>query len=425
MIRANLRLARQLLFAIVLMGLLLCGAEVGVRVYELAQGQSICTAASSDCAADPARLTIPSWLSNLELKPHATAEVKCRDQKCKIEVRTNSLGFRGAEITVPKPADSYRIVVLGDETIFAPEISEEDHCVEQLAKLLRERSRLQIEVINAGVPGACPLTEYLLLKQKLLALQPDLVVLHFDWSDVADDRQLRRRARSDSNGTPLSCAHASLQGAQRKQHPLDHLRQQFRLVDWGLIAAGNEWKQQINEKVASSRDLATNSYAWMRNERLEEDIAVNQSFRPIADLARLSNAGYFQLAVITSPKPWQVSARCTSGAGVRLKAGVSADAYYPSRAPFDALAAYVHEMNLPYLDLTDVLVNVEKPEASFLRYAPRWSPTAHRHVAEYLAGFIAERIPGPWNSRYFQQGDRQARQEMVPRNDVRWASGIR
>jgi len=425
MIRANLRLARQLLFAIVLMGLLLCGAEVGVRVYEIAHGQSICSATSADVAIDPTRLAIPSWLSNLELKPHATAEVKCRDQKCRIEVRTNSLGFRGPEIAVPKPPDSYRIVVLGDETIFAPEIAEENHFVEQLSQLLQERSRMQVEVINAGVPGACPLTEYLLLKQKLLALQPDLVLLHFDWSDVADDRHLRRRARSDSSGTPLSCPHSSLQGTTRKQHPLDHLRQQFRLIDWGLVAAGNEWKQQINEKVATSRDLATNSYAWMRNEHLEEDISIKQSFRPISDLARLANAGYFQLAVLTSPKPWQISARCTNGAGVRLHAGVSADAYYPSRAPFDVLAAYVHEINLQYLDLSDVLVNVEKPESNFLRYAPRWSATAHRHVAEYLAGFIAEQIPGPWNSRYFQHQDRPIGQETAPRNDVRWASGIR
>jgi len=424
MIRAKLKLARQIVYAVVLLGLLLCGAEVGLRVYELTHGQPICTGDSSACPVDPSQLTVPSWLTNVELKPHATAEVKCRDQKCSIEVRTNSLGLRGPEILVPKPSQTFRILVLGDETIFAPEISETDHFVQHLASQLQQTTRLSIEVINAGVPGACPLTEFLLFKQKLLALQPDLVLLHFDWSDVAEDRQLRRRMRSDSQGTPLSCAHVSLKGAPRKPHPLDHLRQQFRLIDCGLVAMGNQWRQQISDHAAISRDLGTNAYAWLRNEHPESDIAVQQAFQPMSEISRLSSGSYFQLIIMTSPKPWQVSARCTSGSGVRLKSGVSADAYYPNRAPFEALASYASDLKLPYLDLSNALMSDEKAESNYLRYAPRWSSTGHRHVADSVASFLVERVPGPWNSRYFQQDEQpQADRQFAPRNEVRWASG--
>ena len=425
MIRAKLRLVRQITTAVILLGLFLCGAEVGVRVYELTQGQPVCSASSAECLTDPSRLTVPSWLTNVELKPHASAEVKCRDLKRTVEVSTNSLGFRGPELAVPKPPETYRVVVLGDETIFAPETSDEDHFVRHLTDLLQQRTRLKIEIVNAGLPGACPLTEFLLFKQKLLALQPDLVLLHYDWSDVADDRQLRRRMRCDSRGAPLSCPHASLLGTARKQHPLDHLRQQFRLVDWGLIAAGHQWKQQITENAAASRETGSNAYAWMRQEHPESDVKVTQSFRPIADVARLSQGTSFQLVVVTSPKPWQVSARCTNGSGVRVKAGVSVDAHYPNRAPFDALAAYAGELKLPYVDLSGALMTVEQAEANYLRYAPRWSPAGHRHVAEYLAGYLTERIPGPWNSRYFQQHEQPLGQDTAPRNEIQWASGTR
>ncbi len=425
MIRAKLKLVRHITIAVILLGLLLCGAEVGVRVYEVTQGKPICSASQTDCPVDPTRLTVPSWLTNLELKPHATAEVKCKDSNQTIEVGTNSLGLRGPEVAIPKPRGTYRIVILGDETILAPESAEEDHFVQHLASLLQQHAGRPIEVVNAGVPGACPLTEFLLFKQKLLSLQPDLVLLHFDWSDVTDDRQLRRRMRCDSHGTPISCPHISLQGTARPANSLDQLRQQFRLIDWGLVAAGNKWKQQISEQAASSRDLGTNAYAWLRNEHPESDVSVKHAFRPIADLAQLSHSASFQLAVVTSPKPWQVSARCTNGRGIRVKSGVSADAYYSNRAPFETLAAFAGELNMPYADLSEALINGDRAEANYLRYAPRWSSTGHRRVAEYLAGFLIEQIPGPWSGRYPQQGDQQIGQDHAPRNEIQWASGTR
>lgn len=425
MIRANLRRIRHITSAVVLLGLSLCGAEVGVRIYEVTHGKSISETTQSDCLVDPTQLTVPSWQTNFELKPHAVAEVKCRDSKSKIEVKTNSLGLRGHEVAIPKPPQTYRIVVLGDETIFAPETSEDDHFIHHLEDLLHRRTRLKVEVINAGIPGACPLTEFLLLKQKLLAIQPDLVVLHYDWSDVMDDRQLRRRTRSNAQGTPVSCAHLTLQPVNRKPHPLDHLRQQFRLVDWGLVAAGEQWKQQISKQAATSRDMGTNAYAWLRKEQLQNDVTLGQSFRPITDVARLAQGANFQLMVVTSPKPWQVSTKCTNAAGVRLKCGVSPDAVYPNRAPFDALSAFAANINSPYLDLSPALTETDRPESNYLRYAPRWSPSGHHRVAEYLATFLVERIPGPWNSRYFERENQQLGQEPGSRDSVRWASGIR
>lgn len=425
MIRANIRRARHFTTAIVLLGLLLCGAEVGVRIYEVTHGKSISATTQAACPTDPSQLTVPSWLTNVELKPHATAEVKCRDLKCMIDVRTNSLGLRGDEIVIPKPPQTYRIVVLGDETIFAPETSDDDHFTHQLVDFMRQRTRMNLELINAGIPGACPLTEFLLLKQKLLAIQPDLVLLHYDWSDVMDDRQLRRRTRSDSQGTPVSCAHVSLQHQTRKTNLLDQLRQHFRLVDWGLVAAGDQWQQQINKQAATSRDIGTNAYAWLRKENLDNDVAVSQSFRPIADVARLSQATGFQLAIVTSPKPWQVSARCTNAAGVRVRCGVSPDAVYPSHAPFNTLGRFADDLKIPYLDLSPALIETDRPETNYLRYAPRWSAAGHHRVAEDLATFLIERISGPWNSRYFEHHEQPLSREQPPQSGVRWASGIR
>ena len=425
MFRTGLTFLRRLLCATILLVLIVCGAEVAVRIGEVVQGKTICSSASSTCAIDPTGLLVPSWTTHRELKPHATAQVACRDSRSQVDVRTNSHGLRGPEIVVPKPADIYRIVLLGDETILAPETSEAEHCTRLLAGLLQQRTQVRIEVINAGLPGACPLTEYLLFKQRLLALQPDLVLLHFDWSDVSDDQQLRRRTRCDREGTPLSCPHASLVSTKRVTALLDNLRQQFRLIDWGLMSASQQWKQQLAEQTASTRDTAANPYAWLREDRPDANVAVQQSFHPIADLARLSPSAHFQLAVVTSPKPWQVSVRCSSGKGTRLASGVADDAYFRSRAPFDSLANYVTNLHLQYADASMTLMSGRDADANFLRHAPRWSPDGHRRVAEFLASFLDERVPGPWNSRYFPQGEppiSRAPQRPAP---VQWASGQR
>lgn len=425
MIRAKLRLVRHILFAGILLGLFVCAAEVGVRVYEVSHGTSICSTANPECLVDPAQLTVPSFLTNLELKPHATAFVKCRDSKQSVEINTNSLGLRGAEVSIPKPPESYRILILGDETTFAPETADEDHFAQLLGRALQQQTRVTIEVVNASVPGACPLTELILFKQKLLALQSDMVLLHFDWSDVADDRQLRRRLRSDPHGVPLSCPHASLQGSATAPNALNELRGHFRLVDWGMTAAGQEWKQQISVQAASSREAGTNMYAWLRDEHPEQDLAVTHAFEPIGEIARLAQGAGIPLIVLTSPKPWQVSARCSSGAGVRVRSGVSSDAYYPGRAPFEALARYVGEWNSRYLDLSEVMMNAPAPEANYLRYAPRWSPTGHRSVAEFVARILVERVPGPWNSRYFQRTEQAMGQWPEQDRGVQPASGFR
>ena len=424
MFRAGLTFLRRLLCATILLVLIVCGAEVAVRIGEVSQGKTAGSTAASKCVVDPTGLLVPSWTTHRELKPHATANVACRDSRSRVEVRTNSHGLRGPEIVVPKPTDTYRIVLLGDETILAPETPEAEHCARLLAGLLQQGTRTQIEVVNAGLPGGCPLTEYLLFKQRLLALQPDLVLLHFDWSDVSDDQQLRRQTRCDKEGTPLSCPHASLVATKRVAEPLDNLRKQFRLVDWGLTSASQQWKRQLAEQNASTRDTTANPYAWLREERPEAIVAVQQSFHPIADLARLSHSARFQLAVVTSPKPWQVSSRCSSGKGTRLASGVADEAHFRNRAPFDCLADYVTDQRLQYADASTVLMSGREADANFLRYAPRWSPAGHRRVAEFLASFLEERIPGPWNGRYFDQSESPIGR--VPRPaPVQWTSGLR
>ena len=424
MFRAGLKLFRRVIFATSLLILLICGAEVGVRLFEAVSGGNICRSTDGQCQ-DPSQLTVPSWSYYQELKPLATTAVPCRDSKTDVSVHTNSLGFRGAEPMIPKPHDVYRIVVLGDETIFAPETADADHFCTQLQNLLQQQSARPIEVLNAGIPGHCPLTEFVLFKQRLLCLKPDLVLLHYDWSDVADDRLIRRYARCDDAGVPQSCPHAKLYGTKNVR-PHEVWRQQFRLLDWGLNIASSEWKLQVARQKASSRDADINPYAWLRDDHPEQNAAFSRSVVPIVEIANLCSTSGCQFALMTSPKPWQVSVKCSRGAGVRLAAGVARDACYLNRAPFDRLARSADRAQIPFVDGTPAIAMGKDAEANFLRYAPRWSPAGHRRMAEYVAGFLFERVPGSWNRPSPSQQDlfNSPLTQPAPRNNpIQWTGG--
>ena len=422
MIRAGLTSLRRLIYAASLLVLLICGAEVGVRTYEAATGNSVCRATDGICS-DPSKLTVPSWSFHQELRPSSSATVECRDSHSEILIETNSLGLRGAEPADPKPFDVCRIVVLGDETIFAPETPDSEHFCTLLKNQLQQHTTAKIEMINAGVPGHCPLTEFVLFKRLLKGLHPDLVLMHFDWSDVADDKQIRRFARCDASGTPQTCPHSKLLSSKKPTPCHEVWRQQFRLLDWVMNNLSAEWKYQIARQKAVSREVDTNPYAWLREEHPEENLTFRHSVRPIAEMAKLCQSLHCPFVVFTSPKPWQVSPKCSRGEGVRLAAGVAREAYFSNRAPFEVLAAFANRFKIQLIDGSTVLIPGREGESNFLKYAPRWSPQGHQKMADLVANHLMEKVPGALNSRYFQKHDEPLSRTNPRESEIQWTSG--
>ncbi len=88
--------------SVVLLVILLCVLEVGVRLFE-----------SSVESGDS--LVRPSWTSGQTLRRLAQLKTVVGDRTVALE--TNSLGLRGGEPVMPKPAEVLRVVCLGDERV--------------------------------------------------------------------------------------------------------------------------------------------------------------------------------------------------------------------------------------------------------------------------------------------------------------------
>jgi hypothetical protein len=95
-----------------------------------------------------------------------------------IPVHINSRGFRTEEFAVPKSANTYRILNLGDSVVFGWEVRQEDTYGKQLERSLNQREDgRRYEVINAGIPAWNLESERNFLLQEGLGYQPDLVIL--------------------------------------------------------------------------------------------------------------------------------------------------------------------------------------------------------------------------------------------------------
>lgn len=99
----------------------------------------------------------------------------------------NSLGFRGPEVTVPKPAGRFRVAVIGDSVTMGWGVNDEETYSAQLEQRLHLRfPNRDLDVVNLGVGGYNTRQQVTLLKRYISRLQPDLVLLGFYSNDVPD-----------------------------------------------------------------------------------------------------------------------------------------------------------------------------------------------------------------------------------------------
>jgi lysophospholipase L1-like esterase len=125
-------------------------------------------------------------------------------------VRVNRAGQRDRERTTDKPADTWRLAVLGDSVVEAVQVPLEATFPQLLEPRLRACAALagrRVEVLNFGVSGYGTAQELLLLRERAAAYAPDAVLLtFFAANDVAnnlrelDDNPTRPYFRLDPTG---------------------------------------------------------------------------------------------------------------------------------------------------------------------------------------------------------------------------------
>ena len=114
----------------------------------------------------------------------------------------NSLGYRNDEFSLEKPDGVYRIVVLGGSSTYDVSIPDNGKTfTAQLEKLLKEEyGYLNVQVINAGVPGYNSWEILVNLEFRVLDLDPDLVIIYEGTNDVHTRLVQPASYRGDNSG---------------------------------------------------------------------------------------------------------------------------------------------------------------------------------------------------------------------------------
>lgn len=287
-------------------------------------------------------------LLGFSLKPYASCWRQSRDFK--IEYQINSLGLREREITEEKPKGVKRILLLGDSFTEGTGVSLEATFGKQLEGLL------DLEVINAGVSGYSTLHEYLWLKERGFKLQPDLVILNVNETDLVEAAKYHQIWERHN----FSDLRPELSGSM-----IDRLKLLTLIRDRVMPL----WRRKSESKTT----VFINSPEYWR--LVESDI------RRIDFLTRGRN---IPLLIVFQPHGHHVGP--TAWAQGRLAHGFRMGQIYPTEIP-KLLADLAEEVGFKFLDLTDTFAAIDAT-AFYFPYDGHWTAAGHKLAAETIYKYL-------------------------------------
>lgn len=123
-----------------------------------------------------AKHPLPVTLGSVQLPPNTT--VRYNTAEFNYTVKTNSLGFRGEEMSTFKPTDTFRILALGDSFTFGWGISEKETWPRILENYYKGKLKnKRVEVYNLGRPGDSPVHYLERVREYGEKLNADLIIV--------------------------------------------------------------------------------------------------------------------------------------------------------------------------------------------------------------------------------------------------------
>ena len=117
-------------------------------------------------------------------------------------ITTNSYGLRCGEINLLKQKNEFRIICLGDSGTFGWGVNFEDTWVRKLEQRLnKETPQEYFSVINFGVPGYTSFQGLNILKDRIFAFNPNLIIVSFGRNDA--ERRFKTEKENCKNSYPL------------------------------------------------------------------------------------------------------------------------------------------------------------------------------------------------------------------------------
>ena len=105
---------------------------------------------------------------------------------CQHEIKYNSYGFRGPEISKEKPDNTIRVFLVGGSTLANTEYADEFFTIKgQMQQKIDELNLdVEVEIINAAIANAKSWHELQLAEDMLYDFNPDIIIHYTGWNDI-------------------------------------------------------------------------------------------------------------------------------------------------------------------------------------------------------------------------------------------------
>lgn len=377
---------RNAVTAIVLLVVALAGTEFWLQGKSTPAMQGVTNQAP---AADQT-LLVPSAVCHHELQRMSKTMHQASPASGKHAFRVNSFGCRGEEPEVPAPEGSFRILVLGDDSICGTAVGEDETVSAHLHGFLAKQTQVRLEVINCGIPGYCPLLSWLKFEQDLAKLKPDLVILHVDMTDIADDLCYRSLLLSENNHAV--CSHPTLRLKPRPENAIAHFVKHSATASWLFARAREQGPEMLAISPVASN---ANMFDWITDDPPDIRLQVRHALEPITRLKESVEASNGHLLVTTAPALWQVVS-ADNAPQLSRRCGIQGTTPYRRRFPFEVLQAFCSHSEVRFCDTSPTFETGEDGQKLFSTETPVLSRIGMALYAREIARYIITNPPSEW-----------------------------
>lgn len=337
---------------------------------------------------------VPDPFRHHALVPDSYAEIRQRDFA--YIQRVNHLGLRGKDTTVEKPAGTKRILMLGDSFTMGKGVDEDETfpaLVERtLQPVLATCGGGSLEVLNGGVDSYAPILSYIQLKRDLLRLNPDLVVLNFDHSDLIQEAAYRHQAVRDDNGEIVAVP--QVWQDSRYERFLSWTSRHLFLTRVLLVYVN----RAMDHREISVRRVVNEAGREHLAHTLEGDVdrtaQWNDVFDSIGRIKQLTDSVHAQF--LLSTYPWAHQVNNTDWVPGRN------DYIGKNERTTDLTKQTIRQRTADLgIELFEALPGFQKHQGEtglYFAYDPHWTPAGQKIMAEALSGFIETHQLPTWCS---------------------------
>ncbi|MBI4016102.1 MAG: hypothetical protein HY363_00235 [Candidatus Aenigmarchaeota archaeon] len=302
----------------------------------------------------------------------------------------NSFGMRDEERLLKKSPNVTRILLLGDSFTAGFGVQQNETYAYLLEQMLNQPDR-PVEVWNAGIDGYSPDTEYVLLKDKIEMIKPDIVMLGFYVANDVTDL-CKNSWETDPRGLPQR-VHSNLVLVENNQLRFadNHLNSYkigvLKYVDIILMRISHLYIL-IKKTFFAGGNVYSEGIYVMIDKFPEMRIQLERTKHLLTELANLSTQHNATFHLIIIPERSQVNEEEWNI--VRQKFA----RYSPDRdRPQKELVQWCNENNITCIDLFPAL-RASTEQTYYLITDSHFTTAGHRVAAETIAKTLRERHGG-------------------------------